>query len=397
MSLFTSPIASVSFLDVEEFLGIARHRDDRPHEGLRLDFKKEIPKDLARIVLSFANASGGLIFIGVDSEGPAPARLAGVAKERAELGTRLANKIDSNVMTPVPVYEVRVLDVPTDQGSAATHELAIIRVLQSEEAPHMLASGVVPMRAADRSGPASLSDIERLLAARNSFVVHPDAGDFAPSIWIENAPDGDGRRGQSQTYLRVVVRPRRAHVRRIDRAREQRYEEVLRSTTDLPYRPNVRKAGSVEWRHDEPVLALDRRWVVTDGLTITYLGQVVKHGVILVVSVIEDLGRAMAAIAKLLDVAQVAGRLDISIELRFADARVQSYSEGGRDMLGIADLRDDQVEIVEPFTATIDSAELNDAASIIADAVFVNLRDQRGASVDLALLRAAVSKIIARR
>ena len=62
MSLWYKQINAITFGDVDQFCV------SKIPEGLRLDYKREIPNDLAKIVAAFANTLGGLIVLGVDAD-----------------------------------------------------------------------------------------------------------------------------------------------------------------------------------------------------------------------------------------------------------------------------------------------------------------------------------------
>src|SRR5438309_1718805 len=63
MSLWSKPVESITFEDVNNFL-LQKHR-----EGPRLDYKAGLPKKLLpKLVAAFANTNGGLIILGVEAD-----------------------------------------------------------------------------------------------------------------------------------------------------------------------------------------------------------------------------------------------------------------------------------------------------------------------------------------
>src|SRR5688572_8733805 len=66
--------------EVKAFLRLGDHLDERPAEGVRLEYKSERPENLAKHVCALANTFGGLLLIGVDAPGGRPTGLPGVQK-----------------------------------------------------------------------------------------------------------------------------------------------------------------------------------------------------------------------------------------------------------------------------------------------------------------------------
>src|SRR5687768_3362182 len=63
MSLWTKPIADITFDDIDAFC-----KTMQP-EGARLDYKGiSFPSDLAKTLAAFANTLGGLVLLGVDAD-----------------------------------------------------------------------------------------------------------------------------------------------------------------------------------------------------------------------------------------------------------------------------------------------------------------------------------------
>ena len=62
MSLWSKPVESITFEDVNDFLLL------KEREGPRLDYKADLPKDFHRRAAAFANTNGGLFILGVDAD-----------------------------------------------------------------------------------------------------------------------------------------------------------------------------------------------------------------------------------------------------------------------------------------------------------------------------------------
>src|SRR5438105_1686804 len=63
MNLWRIAIEQLAFGDVAAFCA----QKPPPREGLRLDFKLDIPSHLERLLAGFANTVGGIIILGVGS------------------------------------------------------------------------------------------------------------------------------------------------------------------------------------------------------------------------------------------------------------------------------------------------------------------------------------------
>ena len=62
MSLWYKQLDTIAYADIDAFC------TRNIPEGLRLDYKREMPTDLAKLVAAFANTLGGLIILGVEAE-----------------------------------------------------------------------------------------------------------------------------------------------------------------------------------------------------------------------------------------------------------------------------------------------------------------------------------------
>ncbi len=62
MSLWHKQPESIIYSDLDAFCA------QQIPEGIRLDYKLEVPNDLAKVVAAFANTLGGLIILGVDAD-----------------------------------------------------------------------------------------------------------------------------------------------------------------------------------------------------------------------------------------------------------------------------------------------------------------------------------------
>jgi predicted HTH transcriptional regulator len=91
--LFSKPIDQITYQDIETFCGKAMT------EGVSLDYKENIPKELERTISAFANTYGGLILIGIeeDAQGKPKIPIKGIPFQRG-LHETIINIILSTIM-----------------------------------------------------------------------------------------------------------------------------------------------------------------------------------------------------------------------------------------------------------------------------------------------------------
>ena len=153
MSLWYKQIDAITYGDVDQFCAA------KIPEGLRLDYKREMPKDLAKIVAAFANTLGGLIVLGVDADKttnmPIWPTTTGMEKEAGL--ERITAICRDNIYPPVRPQISPIIDNPHVAGAA----LAVLRVNESPEAPHAV-KGLVYERTGSQGTPYQHSHIDRI-------------------------------------------------------------------------------------------------------------------------------------------------------------------------------------------------------------------------------------------
>lgn len=102
------------------------------------DVRKKMPKEMA----SFANASGGWIFVGVDDDG----KYVGIQRERADFDQILAQIIHRNI-EPFPRFETRFVSDPKDSSGKG---VLVIEVQEGYNPPY-IANGNVFIRVGSSS------------------------------------------------------------------------------------------------------------------------------------------------------------------------------------------------------------------------------------------------------
>lgn len=152
MHLYSKAISSISWADIERFC------EQGTTENTYLEYKRDFPSDLAKTIAAMANTFGGIILIGVDETdmGAPKLPLNGIDAQRG-LEERVLNIILDN-MTPPAIPEIA-----TCVNDASTRAIVLIRVPQSEHAPHALhRNSTVYVRTGKRNKPEDFADLERI-------------------------------------------------------------------------------------------------------------------------------------------------------------------------------------------------------------------------------------------
>lgn len=178
--LLEEPLAALTFADIEALI-VAEAEED-----LRLELKRELPanngqrdgwmlgsnkigspaKDaLAKEIVAFANAYGGVIVVGVDETEDHPKRAKGpdpvLIPRVIDLAERLHQSLDQTIDPPLASFEARGIVAPGSQDGSG---VLIIRVTSSLRAPH--GHGRPPLaflRRGSRSEPMTMRDLHSSL------------------------------------------------------------------------------------------------------------------------------------------------------------------------------------------------------------------------------------------
>jgi Schlafen, AlbA_2 len=159
VNVFAKAFPEVTFDDVEAFCA------QKHPESTTLDYKRQLPNDLAKHFAMFSNTLGGMIIVGVE-EDPAtgnPLRWEGLANDRRLL--ERTNQFAANVR-PFPSYNARL----TNEVNGKV--FLLINVLEGDAPPYLtindptvrLRTGNVstPLRQADRD------ELVRMVEKKNS-------------------------------------------------------------------------------------------------------------------------------------------------------------------------------------------------------------------------------------
>ena len=137
-------------------------------ESVRLDYKLDVPKDLAKLVAAFANTLGGLIVFGVEADKtsnkpiwPSPKGMA----TRPGIDEQITAICRDRIYPPVRPQISSIIANPNVAGTV----LAVVRIDESPDAPHAV-NGLVYERTGSQGKPHRPSQINRiayLLRRRN--------------------------------------------------------------------------------------------------------------------------------------------------------------------------------------------------------------------------------------
>ncbi|MCC7420003.1 MAG: ATP-binding protein [Planctomycetaceae bacterium] len=159
MSLWHKTLSEISFADIDAFC-----RTMQP-ENSRLDYKVEVPKDLAKTISAFANTLGGLIVIGVDSDKtnntPIWPPTDGM-KAAPGISERIVQFAQDSIYPPVRVGLSNVIENDLLPG----HSLIVIRLDESRDAPHAIDGRrhvYVYERTDNKNDPHRHAEIDRIL------------------------------------------------------------------------------------------------------------------------------------------------------------------------------------------------------------------------------------------
>ena len=169
MNLFTADLNALLVADLEDFLAIKSAEEQRPAEGIKIDYKLKEPSDFPETVAAFANTAGGLVFIGVESKRlkhNVPVALPGETFIGGDIRARITGKIISQV-TPRPEFSVGVAPIAGHPSVA----VVVVRVPEGRWPPYEFSESNrtrIPVRIEDTVRQATLREIEQLFSKRQS-------------------------------------------------------------------------------------------------------------------------------------------------------------------------------------------------------------------------------------
>lgn len=151
--MFIKELKDIDFQSVEYFCKEFK-------EGIRVEYKSEIPKNLPKTISAFANMLGGILIVGVKTDKTTNKVIFPIEGMNEEEGIE-EKIIASSLMGIYPpiIPEVRIIEVPQIKDKI----VVIVRVNESRDAPHAIQnSTIVYIRTESISQPYELAQIDRI-------------------------------------------------------------------------------------------------------------------------------------------------------------------------------------------------------------------------------------------
>lgn len=249
IDLFKVDLDNITYTDIESFTGIhltgsSRPENERPPEGIRLDYKADMPDDLGKTVTAFANTYGGIIMLGVDESEYSPhgkkqkqnipVAIPGI-KKGGDIKSRITNMIVTTIY-PRPYFSIsRPVEIP-DQTDKA---VVVIRIEESWTTPHMFIKAnknEIMIRVNDNNFPASLHEIENLFERRKSRehqLSESISDHFFDELFITSTIDISTTSRVNQHH-RIHFIPFDTLPFRLDRNSERFFEKQIKASFNLP-------------------------------------------------------------------------------------------------------------------------------------------------------------------
>jgi hypothetical protein len=154
MNLLTKHIHDIKFSDVVEFC------DQKILEGVQLDYKLKMPKDLAKHFATFSNTQGGLIIVGVGEDDKGLPTTHEGMKNDGKLVDQV-HQFAANV-NPLPSYDVWITD------EVGGNVFILVRIFEGAAAPYTTINDpTVWVRTGNISTPADREELLRLSNKRS--------------------------------------------------------------------------------------------------------------------------------------------------------------------------------------------------------------------------------------
>jgi hypothetical protein len=224
MNLFAASLDQLTLQDLESFLGLALPEEQRLKESERIDYKERVPQDLGDWVAALANASGGLIFVGIRSDKEKqniPSAWCGIPKS-TDLETQIVAKILSTVR---PTPEVKIGTVPLENGNV----IVVIRVSEGSYPPYEYQQGSntkISLRTHDARRSANVRDLEALFKRRTE-ATRISEQDILNHINATGFDCTNSNGIGELNFHRIVVVPRRNAKVRLDTAFEKEFARKI--------------------------------------------------------------------------------------------------------------------------------------------------------------------------
>jgi hypothetical protein len=153
MSLWIKPLTTIAYGDIESFCNLGLP------EGVNIDYKADVPSNLPKVVSSFANTTGGLLLIGVETDNQnVPNQICGFIPTRG-FSEQIIQICRDNIYPSILPEISPLIELPSDR----TKSVAVLRVHQSHEIPHAITNKTaVYVRHGNVTNRYDLADIDRI-------------------------------------------------------------------------------------------------------------------------------------------------------------------------------------------------------------------------------------------
>ena len=154
-SPFNKDFSEVSPSDLTELLEI--------REGWYVEYKSQLPKpkDIAKILSSFANQYGGWLFIGVneDPESLTAQNIPGIAADQVTRVLETVRNAAKDIVRPQVIFQTRILEGPLESvGLPAQQSVIVIHIPEGSNTPYIHNDGRIYIRIGDSSSPVAATD-----------------------------------------------------------------------------------------------------------------------------------------------------------------------------------------------------------------------------------------------
>lgn len=244
MDLFSEDLEKITLADLENFLALNSPEEVRPTEGIKIDYKANVPDDLCDTVAAFANTAGGLIFLGVESQkkkNNIPTKIVGVTFAGGDARAALTGKITSQVL-PRPDVSIGVVRLPSGDV------VVVLRVREGIYPPYQFTQGDkirLPLRVQDTNKMCSLRDIEQMFMKRRTSDETAEmrvqqflAAPLFPA-YVESVPNSPESSRISGSYHSWAMRPRVSLRIRLDRSFESSFQKFIQDAFPDPNLGNL--------------------------------------------------------------------------------------------------------------------------------------------------------------
>ena len=150
--MFTKPLSEIEFTDVEAFCR-------EFGEGVRVEYKGQMIKQIPKTISAFANTLGGIIVVGVktDKQNRAIFPIDGIDAQDG-IEDQITHSALSGIY-PSVLPQIKVRDVPGKAGKI----VVVIKVEESLQAPHAIQNSTrIYVRTGSLSNPYELAEIDRI-------------------------------------------------------------------------------------------------------------------------------------------------------------------------------------------------------------------------------------------